>query len=59
MPACSHAFNRGNGGRNVQKVRRAWWARQGLNLRPHPCEGGRIDEAYSFYGGYGLSNAKE
>ena len=25
--------------KNLNNQRRLWWARQGLNLRPHPCEG--------------------
>lgn len=26
-------------GRGVAKALKTWWAMQGLNLRPHPCEG--------------------
>ena len=26
---------------------RAWWARQGLNLRPHPCEGCALPLSYA------------
>ena len=25
----------------------AWWARQGLNLRPHPCEGCALPLSYA------------
>ena len=28
--------------KNLNKQRSLWWARQGLNLRPHPCEGCNI-----------------
>ena len=28
-------------------VRSAWWARQGLNLRPHPCEGCALPLSYA------------
>ena len=26
---------------------RLWWARQGLNLRPHPCEGCALPLSYA------------
>ncbi len=28
-----------------------WWARQGLNLRPHPCEGCALPLSYAPVGG--------
>jgi len=33
-------FRRRNGSHKIPLFQRVlWWARQGLNLRPHPCEG--------------------
>ena len=29
---------------------RKWWARQGLNLRPHPCEGSQPNQIVSCFG---------
>ena len=29
------------------QLRWAWWARQGLNLRPHPCEGCALPLSYA------------
>src|SRR5205085_6089683 len=28
-------------------ISKAWWARQGLNLRPHPCEGCALPLSYA------------
>ena len=37
--------------RNGEKMsinqRDLWWARQGLNLRPHPCEGCALPLSYA------------
>ena len=30
-----------------QAAHEAWWARQGLNLRPHPCEGCALPLSYA------------
>jgi hypothetical protein len=36
-------FHRRNGSHKIPLFQRVlWWARQGLNLRPHPCEGKRL-----------------
>ena len=39
--AAARAFARPIGGMSEANCRemREWWAMQGLNLRPHPCEG--------------------
>ena len=31
-------------GRYTIKFLKSWWARQGLNLRPHPCEGWECEQ---------------
>ncbi len=33
--------------KNLNNQRRLWWARQGLNLRPHPCEGCALPLSYA------------
>jgi hypothetical protein len=36
-------------GKSLMFQRGLWWARQGLNLRPHPCEGNRREPLTSGY----------
>ena len=41
-------FRRRNGSHKIPLFQRVlWWARQGLNLRPHPCEGCALPLSYA------------
>jgi hypothetical protein len=41
-------FRRRNGSHKLPLFQRVlWWARQGLNLRPHPCEGCALPLSYA------------
>jgi hypothetical protein len=38
------SFNNSNSDFGLKST---WWARQGLNLRPHPCEGCALPLSYA------------